>query len=337
MEYRDYGNTGLKVSVLSYGCGAVGGLMVRGEHRDMLRTVAYALESGINYFDTARMYGDGLSEVHTGAILRELGADDALIGTKVRLAESEFGSIETTIEEQIDNSLKRLGKDRVDFVYTHNRIGRARDAASGRLSLDDLVLIVGVFCRAVEAGKIRYWGFNGLGDTEAIHAAVEKFGPAGIHTCYNLLNPSSSIAVPGSFPFQNYDQLMQNQNYGQLMQKASEKGVGTIAIRVLAAGALTGSAIRHPIATQSVRPIASGASLEEDVARAGVFNFLVEYGYADSLVEAAIRFAITDEDLSTALIGLSSFEQLETAVAAVNKGPLPKEAIERLKGIWSAL
>ena len=69
MQYRAFGSTGLEVSVLGFGCGAVGGLMVRGEHRDMLRTVEYALESGINYFDTARMYGDGLSEIHTGAIL----------------------------------------------------------------------------------------------------------------------------------------------------------------------------------------------------------------------------------------------------------------------------
>ena len=85
MQHRAFGNTGLQVSVLGFGCGAVGGLMVRGEHRDMFRSVEYALQSGINYFDTARMYGDGLSEIHTGAILRELGAKDALVGTKVRL------------------------------------------------------------------------------------------------------------------------------------------------------------------------------------------------------------------------------------------------------------
>ena len=93
MQYRAFGNTSLEVSVLGYGCGAVGGLMVRGEHRDMIRTVQYALESGINYFDTARMYGDGLSEIHTGAVLRELGAHDALVGTKVRLSAVEFDNI----------------------------------------------------------------------------------------------------------------------------------------------------------------------------------------------------------------------------------------------------
>ncbi len=121
------------------------------------------------------------------------------------------------------------------------------------------------------------------------------------------------------------------------MKKAFEQGVGTVAIRILAAGALVGNLNRHPIASQIVSPIASGASMEEDVARTGAFNFLVDDGYTDSLVEAAIRFAISDEGLSTALVGLSSFEHLETAVAATNKGPLPEEAIKKLEGIWSAL
>lgn len=328
MQYRAFGKTGLQISVLGFGCGAVGGLMVRGEHRDMLRAVEYAIESGINYFDSARMYGDGLSEIHTGAILRELGAQDALVGTKVRLSAADFDNIEEAIESQIDNSLRRLGRDSVDIVYTHNSIGNERNVGEGRLSLDDLERISGVFRRAVESGKIRYWGFNGLGDTEAIHSAMERFKPAGIHTCYNMLNPTSSYSTPSGFPFQDY---------GQLMQKASEQGVGTVAIRVLAAGALAGTSARHPIAAQEVAPIATGQTLEEDVARTGAFNFLVEDGFTDNLVEAAIRFAIGNENLSTALVGLSSFDQLEQAVAYTNKGPLPSEAMERLEGIWTAL
>ncbi|MCH7802196.1 MAG: aldo/keto reductase [Chloroflexi bacterium] len=328
MQYRRFGNTGVDVSVLGYGCGAVGGLMVRGEHRDMLRTVEFALESGINYFDTARMYGDGLSEIHTGAILRELGADEALVGTKVRLSAAEFDNIEEVIEGQIENSLQRMGRDNVDIVYTHNSIGSESDRDSGRLSLDDLERIVGVFNKAVESGKIRFWGFNGLGDTEAILAAIDRFGPAGIHTCYNMLNPSSNHRMSSGFPYQDYDQLM---------QKTAEKGIGSVAIRVLAGGALSGDSARHPLAAQDVAPIATGQTLSEDLARTSRFNFLVDDGYADNLVEAAIRFAISAEGLSTALVGLSSFEQLEQAVAATNKGPLPPDALEKLEGTWSAL
>ena len=302
--------------------------MVRGEHRDMFRSIEYALESGINYFDTARMYGDGLSEIHTGAILRELGAKDALVGTKVRLSAAEFDDIEKTVEGQIDNSLRRLGRDSLDIVYTHNSIGVERDPEEGLLNLDDLERIVGVFRRAVESGKLRFWGFNGLGDTEAIHSAVERFGPAGIHGCYNMLNPTSGYPAPSGFPFQDYLQLL---------NEAAQRGVGTVAIRVLAAGALSGGSARHPIAAQDVAPIATGQTLNEDVARSGAFSFLVDDGFADNLVEAAIRFAISNENLSTALVGLSSFEQLEEAVAYANRGPLPSEAMERLEGVWAAL
>ena len=84
MKYRILGRTGLKVSELGFGCGSIGGLLVRGEYPMMRRAVARALELGITYFDTASLYGDGQSEVNLGAVLRELRADP-IVGTKVRL------------------------------------------------------------------------------------------------------------------------------------------------------------------------------------------------------------------------------------------------------------
>ena len=57
MEKRKLGSTGLDVSLLGFGCGAVGGLMIKGAAADQERAVARAVELGINYFDTAQMYG----------------------------------------------------------------------------------------------------------------------------------------------------------------------------------------------------------------------------------------------------------------------------------------
>jgi len=74
MEYRTLGRTGLKVSALAFGCGDVGGLMVRGEPADRERAVARAVELGINYLDTAPSYGSGQSEKNLGAVLRALRA-----------------------------------------------------------------------------------------------------------------------------------------------------------------------------------------------------------------------------------------------------------------------
>ena len=70
MQTRALGRTGLEVSVLGFGCGAVGGLMIRGDAADQERAVWRALELGINYFDTAQMYGNGKSERNLGRVLQ---------------------------------------------------------------------------------------------------------------------------------------------------------------------------------------------------------------------------------------------------------------------------
>ena len=70
MEMRVFGRTGMRLSVLGFGCGAVGGLMVRGDPRDQERTIARAIDVGVNYFDTAVQYGNGESEKNLGRIHR---------------------------------------------------------------------------------------------------------------------------------------------------------------------------------------------------------------------------------------------------------------------------
>ena len=81
MQTRPFGRTGLQLSVLGFGCGAVGGLMVRGTPADQERAIARALEAGVNYFDTAWQYGEGESEKNLGRILRTLRPANAVVGT----------------------------------------------------------------------------------------------------------------------------------------------------------------------------------------------------------------------------------------------------------------
>src|SRR5690348_5196443 len=100
MEMRTFGRTGLRLSVLGFGCGAVGGLMVRGASAEQERAVASAIEAGINYFDTAAMYGNGESEKNLGRILAKL-KPDVIVGTKVRIPSSEFGRIAAAVAESL--------------------------------------------------------------------------------------------------------------------------------------------------------------------------------------------------------------------------------------------
>src|ERR1051325_10095086 len=93
MQLRPFGRTGMQLSVLGFGCGAVGGLMVRGDPADQERAIARALAAGVNYFDTAVQYGDGASEENLGRVLRKLKPADVIVGTKVRVPPDESGRI----------------------------------------------------------------------------------------------------------------------------------------------------------------------------------------------------------------------------------------------------
>src|SRR5437867_8822273 len=153
MELRSLGKTGLEVSTLGFGCGSVGGLMLRGTRPDQERAVARALEFGINYFDTAPSYGDGESERNLGRVLRTLPAP-VVVGTKFRIEPTDRGRVGEAITASLEASLRRLQMDRVDLFQLHNPIadGGRPETVSARLVLEE---VVPVLERLRRQGKIR--------------------------------------------------------------------------------------------------------------------------------------------------------------------------------------
>src|SRR4030081_2020006 len=105
MQMRVFGRTGMQLSVLGFGCGAVGGIMVRGDPADQERLVARAIDVGVNYFDTAVLYGDGESEKNLGRVLKKLKPAGAVVGTKVRVPPAEFGHIAAAVTTSLEGSL----------------------------------------------------------------------------------------------------------------------------------------------------------------------------------------------------------------------------------------
>jgi L-galactose dehydrogenase/L-glyceraldehyde 3-phosphate reductase len=318
MELRDLGRSGLKVSVLGFGCGAVGGLMTRGDPAEQERAVARALELGVTYFDTAADYGTGESEKNIGRILRKLNSH-ALLGTKIRVPDAERGAIGACITKGLEDSLRRLGRDSVDLFQLHNpvTIAGAAPTLSPAQVLEEVVPALQSLQRA---GKTRCVGITGIGDAAALRKVVESGAIHSAQVPFNLLNPSADASLPAG---------SSNHDFGQIMRHAKNAGVGVIGIRVLAAGALSGSLERHPNAAQDVAPIASGATLAADVAAANRLRPLVSEGHAGSLVEAALRYVIASDALSTVLIGIATLDQFETAAQAVLKGPLSPAALAR--------
>jgi aryl-alcohol dehydrogenase-like predicted oxidoreductase len=144
---------------------------------------------------------------------------------------------------------------------------------------------------------------------------------------YNMLNASAATALPPNYPAQDY---------GRLFDHTQKAGVGVVGIRVLAAGALTGVAERHPTASAPPEPIGSAHSYEMDLERARRLMPLVTEGFASSLTEAAIRFAITHPAMGTILVGMATVGEFEGSLAAVLKGPLPQAALDRLNELTAS-
>jgi aryl-alcohol dehydrogenase-like predicted oxidoreductase len=320
METRTFGRTGMPISVLGFGCGAVGGLMVRGDPADQERAVARALEAGVNYFDTAVQYGDGASEQNLCRVLKRLKPANAVVGTKVRLSEPDRRAIADAARKSLEGSLRRLGLERVDIFYLHNPVTAAGDAESlaARQVLEE---VVPALDKLRAEGKARFLGFTAIGETAALREIVDAGVFDAAQLTYNLLNPSAARALPSGYPAQDY---------ARLLAKTEAPGVGVVGIRVLAGGALSGSAERHPIASPPPMPIGSAQSYDADLRRARRLMPLVTEGYAASLQEAAIRFAISQPAIGTILVGMATPAEFEQALAAVEKGPLEAAALERI-------
>jgi aryl-alcohol dehydrogenase-like predicted oxidoreductase len=136
-----------------------------------------------------------------------------------------------------------------------------------------------------------------------------------------MVNPSAGSVLPAGYPAQDYRRLLDH---------TTAAGLGTIGIRALAAGALSGTAARHPTASAPPEPIGSAMRYDDDLGRARRLAPLVAEGYAAGLAEAATRFVIANSAISTVLVGMASLAEFESALAAVERGPLPAPALTRL-------
>ena len=312
----------MKISVLGFGCGAVGGLMVRGDPADQERAIGRALDAGVNYFDTAVAYGNGESEKNLGRILNKLKPKDALVGTKVRLPPNT-GAIVEVIAKSLEGSLQRLGRERVDIFHLHNAITSAGggNTLSTRQVLDQ---VVPAFEALRRQGKVRILGITATGDTVALQEVIDARVFDSAQVSYNMLNPSAATALPPDYPAQDY---------GKLFEHTQAAGVGVVGIRVLAGGALSGSVERHAIASAPPNPIGSATSYQAARKRAERMAPIVKEGFAASLAEAATRFCIGHPAMGTILVGVATPQQFEDALAAVTKGPLPKAALDRLAAL----
>jgi len=330
MEYRTLGPTGLRISEIGFGCGNTAGLMVTGSAQERLEAVSRALELGINYFDTASSYGDGLSETHLGQTLRELGAHP-VVATKVRLLAEDLDDIAGAVVRSVEASLSRLRMESVDLIQLHNRVNVRRVpgtkvAIGPLLDVEDFLgpggLVEG-FERLRQQGKVRCFGFCGFGgEVPAMRQVIDSGRVDAVLVYYNILNATAGMPTPPGF---------QGPDYEQIIDYADARGVGAIVLRVLAAGALAGVVERHSLAGSGSSSTAR--EYEADLERARALAFLEQKG-RHSMAKAAIRFALMKEEVSTVLVGFSSLAHVEEAAACSGIGGLSAADMARLEELW---
>ena len=325
MKTRRLGRTELQVSELVFGGGWVGGLLIHGEETEKREALRRALAGGINWIDTAPLYGQGRSEEVLGELLVAL-EPQPLLSTKVRLDLEDGGDLPGQIERSLEASLKRLRRDSVALLQLHNPIGS--ETRNGTIGLEDLLRRDGAaegLERLRERGLTRFIGLTALGEGDACRQAVEsgRFDTAQVY--YNLLNPSAGRALPAAW---------RGQDFSGLMDACRSHDVGVMAIRVLAAGVLA-SDRRH--GREVVVTDDSDLELEERRA-AAAFGALgldadgnCEHG---TRAQTALRFVLANPDLSCAVVGLAELGHLEEALAAAEMGPLPDRALAKLDAIY---
>ncbi|HXG52075.1 MAG TPA: aldo/keto reductase [candidate division Zixibacteria bacterium] len=325
MRYRSVGKTDLRISEIGFGCGNNAVLMVKASYDEQMRAVRHALDCGINYFDTAFAYGLGKSEGNLGRILRELGAP-AVVSTKIRLGPEALGDVKAATAQAVDGALERLGRDRIDVIQLHTRV-TSKGGTAGRFSLTPADVlgpngVIEAFKAARDKGKVRYFGFSGLGDPGALCELVDSGEFHAFQAYYNLLNPSAGQPVPEGFSALDYRGII---------DRAAAKGMGAFVIRVLAAGALTSD----PSAGggSSPEPLSPGSDYRLDCERAEKVREALGVD-PGSLAGAAIRFALMKPEVSSVLVGFSNTGHIDQAVACSGAAGLSAEQLARLRELW---
>ena len=329
---RPLGQTGLEVSEIGFGAGIVAGLFVRGDPESQNRAFDRAVELGINHFDTAPLYGDGKSELNLGRVLgRTTG--DCIVGTKIEYFDEHFADFRSRTFESVEGSLKRLGRDAVEILYLHNNVrydGQGPHDGYAAVSPDD-VLRPGGIADALDEVRARglasHIGCTGTGDAAAVIELIDSGRFEVMQTFYSLLNPRGSIRLPASSPLHDFELTI---------SRATRRGMGVVAIRVMGGGVLAGDAAAEGYAGTTSSESVLGRSREEELKQAKALSFLESESDAGGGVRmAAIRFALANDEICSSLLGFSTVSHIEAAAEAAGQGPLDSGSMRRLENLWA--
>jgi aryl-alcohol dehydrogenase-like predicted oxidoreductase len=324
VKYRRFGRTGMQVSEIIFGGGYVGGMLILADDATRRLALRRALDAGMNFIDTAPLYGQGRSEEALGWLLAEIKVQPYL-ATKVNVDLAKLADIPGEIERSVHASLRRLRRDSVDLLQLHNQIGRRRGSEASRMIGVEDVLRDGGAAEGLERmrsqGLTRYIGLTALGETPAICRAIDsgRFDSAQVY--YNLLNPSAARAMPPGWA---------GHDFSGVMAACKRHDVAVMNIRVFAAGVLASDERhgREVVVTEQ-------AELDVEARRARAALAALGTGHG-SRAQTALRFSLANPDIACVVVGLEKPEHLEEAIAAEARGPLSADVIARLEEAYAS-
>lgn len=317
------GRTGLEISEIALGGGVTGGILIKADETTKVIALKRAVAAGINWIDTAPLYGHGASEEAIGRHIEALDPRPH-ISTKVRIEPEDLKDIPGAIERSIEKSLKRLRVDRVALLQLHNQLG---EAVGGRPALTvEQVLgeggVADTFERLKENDVCRAIGMTAVGDTDACLEVIEsgRFDAAQVY--YNAINPSAV--------WSRASKMWKGQSFAGVIPACFRQHMGILAIRIWAGGPLASA--KRP---DRLSVMTAGTDLDNEMRCAAAVHAALgtEYG---APAQAALRFVMGSRDLSARVIGISQLSFLDEALAAVPMGPLPPEAIAKLERLWAS-
>lgn len=301
MRYRFLGKSGIQVSVLSWG----NWINVKNDNEITTETVKLALESGINFFDTAEIYGFGIGETSLGEALKKLNVRRESIVISTKIFKSGLGVNDSMLSrkhivEGINNSLKRLQLDYVDIIFCHR--------FDDKTSLEEVVRSMNY---VIDQGKAFCWGTSEWKSSQIMEAM-------SICEKYNLIKPVCDQC--------QYNMLSRSKVEDEFTHLFDSHKYGTTVWSPLFGGILTGK-------FRGDKPKTEGTRFEGDQADFfkqeyfskkekydDIINRLEEIAKSIgcSLTQLALAWVIRSPDVSTCILGTTKLEQLKENLLALD-------------------
>ena len=319
MQYRELGRTGWKVSEISFGAWAIGGAWGDVDDKESLAALNRSIELGVNFIDTADVYGDGRSERLVAQVVRDHPGHRIYVATKAgrRLPKQVVeGYSRENLTAWVDRSLKNLGMDTIDLLQLHCPPQEVYYRPEVFGILDDFVT----------AGKLRHYGVS----VEKVEEAVKAIEFPGVQTVQIIFNMFRLRPAERFFPL------------------AQEKKVGILARVPLASGMLTGKMKpdsqfaaddhrtfnRHGEAFDMGETF-SGVPYEVGLAAVEELKKLAPAGA--TMAQFALRWILMFDAVTCAIPGAKRPSQAEDNFAAANLPALSPETMAAARDVYDRM